>query len=578
MAARPATFGSSFAGAANAVLSRAGRLPLIDLGLLAGIVAAGVGVVGLAARWAAPYRAAVEIDLSISALPRYALLSLSRGLAAYVLSLGFTLLYGGWAARDRLAERVLVPLLDVLQSIPVLGFMPGVVLALVGAFPGTNVGLELAAVVMIFTGQAWNMAFSFYQSVKTVPADLSEVAALLRFGPLRRLRWLELPFAATGLVWNSMMSMAGGWFFLMVSEAFVLGDRDFRLPGLGSYMSVAVARGDGRAMVASALAMALLIVLLDQLLWRPLVVWAQRFRTEESGQAEEMTSWFFDLVRRSRLAERLRTRRRAAFVRPASPPPPNALARAETSRFANLVLFVALVALLAFGATEVVRLMRPVTLATWSSLVVDASLTLARVLAAVAAGTLWTLPAGLAIGLSPRLSRVLQPAVQVAASFPAPMLFPAVVVVLRALGVPLGTGSVVLMLLGTQWYVLFNVVAGASAIPADLREAAEIFRFGRWQRFWKLHFPAVFPHLLTGWVTAAGGAWNASIVSEYVSTGGETLRAHGLGATISQHATAGRFPELAAAVVVMAVVVVGFNRLVWRRLHVLGEERFSLVR
>jgi NitT/TauT family transport system permease protein len=220
----------------------------------------------------------------------------------------------------------------------------------------------------------------------------------------------------------------------------------------------------------------------------------------------------------------------------------------------------------------------PVTLATWVGLAGDAALTLARVLAAVALGTLWALPAGLAIGLSPRLSRLLQPVVQVVASFPAPMLFPAVVVLLRAAGVSLGWGSVVLMLLGTQWYVLFNVVAGSTAIPADLREAAELFRFGRWQRFWRFHLPAVFPYLLTGWVTAAGGAWNASIVSEYVATGGDTLSAHGLGATISHAATAGRFPELAAAVVVMALVVVGFNRLVWRRLHAFGEERFSAVR
>jgi len=578
MAPRPGTFGSSFSGAANALLGRAGRLPLVDVALMVGIVAAGVGVVGLAERWAAPYHAAVEIDLSLSALPRYALLSLSRGLAAYLLSLVFTILYGGWAARDPLAERVLVPLLDVLQSIPVLGFMPALVLALVGAFPGTNVGLELAAIVMIFTGQAWNMAFSFYQSVKSVPPVLGEVASVLRFGPLRRLRWLELPYATIGLVWNSMMSMAGGWFFLMVSEAFVLGDRDFRLPGLGSYMSVAVARGDGKAMVGSVVAMTALIVLLDQLLWRPLVVWAQRFRMEESGQTEEMTSWFYDLLRRSRLGEAVRSRRRAAFVRPARPPPAGVAAQARTSRVASVAVFTLLLALLVWGGAEVVRLMSGVSLPTWMGLLGDAGLTLLRVLAAVALGTAWTLPAGLAIGLSPRLSRLLQPVVQVVASFPAPMLFPAVVVVLHAAGVSLGIGSVVLMLLGTQWYVLFNVVAGATAIPADLREAAELFRFGRWQRFRQLHLPSVFPYLLTGWVTAAGGAWNASIVSEYVATGGETLAAHGLGATISRQATAGRFPELAAAVLVMAVVVVGFNRLVWRRLHAVGEERFSSVR
>jgi NitT/TauT family transport system permease protein len=292
-----------------------------------------------------------------------------------------------------------------------------------------------------------------------------------------------------------------------------------------------------------------------------------------------MTSWCYDAVRRSRLADWVRARRRAAFVRPAAPAPPRPAGQeGAAARAASLVTFAGLVALLLWGGAEVVRLLGPVPLATWRGLGVDAGLTLARVLAAVALCTLWTLPAGLAIGLSPRLSRLLQPVVQVVASFPAPMLFPAVVVLLRAAGVSLGFGSVVLMLLGTQWYVLFNVVAGATAIPADLREAAELFRFGRGQRFWRLHLPSVFPHLVTGWVTAAGGAWNASIVSEYVSTGGDTLAARGLGATISREAAAGRFPELAAAVVVMALVVVAFNRLVWRRLAAFGDARFSPAR
>jgi NitT/TauT family transport system permease protein len=550
----------------------------VDLALLVALLGGLVGVVGLGQRWTAPYRPGVEIDLSLAALPRYALLSLSRGLFAYLLSLAFTLAYGYWAARDRVAERVLLPLLDVLQSVPVLGFMPGVVLALVGLFPTTNVGLELAAIVMIFTGQAWNMAFSFYQSLKAVPPQLAEVAALGRLGPLRRLRWLELPAAAIGLVWNSMMSMAGGWFFLMVSEAFVLGGHDFRLPGLGSYMSVAVARGDGLAVAGSAVTMALLIVLLDQLLWRPLVVWAQRFRLEESGETEPMTSWFLGWVRRSRLADLVRARRRAAFTRPAVPTRRVAPGAPLAGTLASTLLFVALLGLLAWGALAVGRLLGAVSLPAWAGLAGDAGLTLARVLAAVALGTLWTLPAGLAIGLSPRLSRVLQPVVQVVASFPAPMLFPVLILALRAAGVPLGLGSVVLMLAGTQWYVLFNVVAGASAIPADLREAARLFRFGRWQRFRRLYLPAVFPHLLTGWVTAAGGAWNASIVSEYVAAGGTVLSARGLGSTISHLASAGRFPELAAAVVVMALVVVGFNRLVWRRLHAFGEEHFPATR
>ncbi len=564
-------------GATSAFLDRSRRLRAIDLFLLAAVGGVAFGIVHLSREWTTAYRPAIEIDLSLSALPRYALLSLSRGLAAYLLSLGFTVAYGYWAAKDRLAERVLIPLLDVLQSIPVLGFMPGVVLALVAAFPRSNVGLELAAIIMIFTGQAWNMTFAFYHALRSVPSDLSEVGTLYRFGRLRALRWVELPIATIALVWNSMMSMAGGWFFLMVSEAFVLGTHDFRLPGLGAYMSIAAARGDHMAMAASVVAMALLIVALDQFLWRPLVVWAQRFRLEESGQAEPMQSWFFDVLRRSRLAAWSDSFRRRAFAQGArrsrrSTSPPAATAVLSTA------LFLALVAALVLGAFGAVGLLRTVAASEWRGVLVDAGLTLARVLAAVVLGTVWTLPVGLAIGLSPRLSRVAQPVVQVVASFPAPMLFPAVIVMLRAAHVSLGTGSIVLMLLGTQWYVLFNVVAGATAIPADLREAGQLFRFSRWQRFRTLHVPAVFPYLVTGWVTAAGGAWNASIVSEYVVFEGHVLSARGLGATISDAAARGRFGTLAAAVTVMAIVVVAFNRLVWRRLHLLGEERFSLSR
>src|SRR5512133_2823806 len=315
---------SNVFGAAVAFLDRSRRLSWTDLALVAGLGGGIYGLVHLAREWTGALRPAVEIDLSLRALPGYALLSLSRGLAAYLLSLLFTLVYGYWAAHDRVAERVLIPALDILQSIPVLGFMPGLVLGLVAAFPGSNVGLELASIVMIFTGQAWNMTFSFYHSLRSIPRDLDEAATLGRFGPWQRLRKLELPFSAIGLIWNSMMSMAGGWFFLMVSEAFVLGDHDFRLPGLGSYMSVAVAKGDGRAMLAAVATMTVMIVALDQLLWRPVVVWAQKFRMEESGQTEEMQSWFLDLLKRSEILPWISglVGRATRAVAPARPPRP----------------------------------------------------------------------------------------------------------------------------------------------------------------------------------------------------------------------------------------------------------------
>jgi NitT/TauT family transport system permease protein len=577
-------------GGAIAFLHHARRLRPVDLVVVLGAAGLLAGIMGLAREWHGTLRPAVEIDLSPLALPRYTLLSLSRGLAAYLLSLTFTLAYGYWAAKDRVAERVLVPLLDILQSIPVLGFMPGVVLALVALFPRTNTGLELAAILMIFTGQAWNMTFSFYHSLRSVPADLTEAATLFRFGWWQRLRSVELPFATMGLVWNSMMSMAGGWFFLMISETFVLGDKDFRLPGLGSYMSEAVAKGNVPAMIWAVLAMIVMILALDQILWRPVVVWARKFRVEESGAQGASGSWVLDRVRRSRLLRWLAVRRARLAGRRAAhrgagtrPQPRQAWGAAPAwfvrrARVLTAALFLVLLAALGFAGWKLVELILRFPASDWADVFGSAGLTLGRVLLAVTLGTLWALPAGLAIGLSPRLSRGLQPVVQVVASFPAPMLFPAAIAILSALGVSIGLGSIVLMLLGTQWYILFNVIAGAMAVPSDLREAAASFRLHGWRRFRALLLPAVFPYLVTGWVTAAGGAWNASIVSEFVTYRGHVLTAHGLGAEISRAAEQADFRRLAACIVVMALVVVVFNRVVWQRLYRLGERRFSLSR
>jgi len=429
---------------------------------------------------------------------------------------------------------------------------------------------------MIFTGQAWNMTFSFYHSLRTVPSDLQEVGSLYRFGARRRLLRIELPFSAIGLVWNSMMSMAGGWFFLMINESFVLGAKDYRLPGLGSYMSVAVAKGDTAAMVAAVVAMAIMITFLDQVVWRPVVVWAEKFRIEEGGQTVTSGSWMLSLLRRSRVLAALsnvRKRLTPRGVRPArrvvpSPGPvSSALSRA---------LYVALVLALLFLGWRVVVILRGVAPGTWFALGGAGLVTLGRVLASTAIGTMWALPAGLAIGLSPRWLAVLQPVTQVVASFPAPMLFPLVIAVMHAANIPLGVGSIVLMLLGTQWYILFNVIAGAAAMPADLREAARSYRLKGMARFRSLYFPAVFPHLVTGWVTAAGGAWNASIVSEFVTVHGEAHATWGLGAQISEAAARADFPVLAASIVWMSALVVVFNRVVWRNLHRVAETRFSL--
>ncbi len=569
-------------GNATAFLERTRKIGWADFLVIIALGGILFAVMDLAHRWSGESRPAVEISLAPISLVQYTFFSLFRGLFAYCISLLFTLAYGYWAAKDKLAALILIPLLDILQSIPVLGFMPGLVLALAAVFPRSNIGLELAAVFMIFTGQAWNMTFSFYQSLRSVPQDLKEVATVYHFNGWDRLKCAEIPFATVGLVWNSMMSMAGGWFFLMISESFTLGDKDFRLPGIGSYMSAAVSKGNVCAMLWAVFAMILMIVTLDQFLWRPVVVWAQKFRAEEDGYQEAMSSRVLHLLQRSRILRKIKK----IFKRRASSQIKAAGSKSFFSRRIHIplffsksfstVLFILLLGILSVGALKLAHLILDVLPSEWLRIASSAVLTLSRVLTATALGTLWAVPAGLAIGLSPRLSRIFQPLVQVAAAFPAPMLFPVLIALLSVLGVPLNWGSILLMLLGTQWYILFNVIAGSMAIPADLKEAARSYKIQGWERFIRIYLPAIFPYLVTGWVTAAGGAWNASIVSEYVTFKGRVLAAWGLGAYISQAAEKANFSNLAAGVIVMSTVVVLFNRTVWHSCYQLAERRFSL--
>jgi NitT/TauT family transport system permease protein len=531
------------------------------------------GVVGLAQRWEAPIRQAVEIDLSPSALPLYTLLSLSRGFAAYLLSLAFTLVYGTIAAHSKRAEKVMLPLLDIGQGIPVLGFLPGLVLGMVALFPKTNVGLELACILMIFTAQVWNMTFSYVGSLRSIPEELNEVARLHRFSFWKRFRTVELSSSVIGLVWNSMMSMAGGWFFLTVNEAFTLGDRDFRLPGIGSYMAVAIEKGDRRAMAWAIVAMTVMIVAVDQLLWRPLVVWSQRFRNADIEGADAPESWVLNLMRRSRFLRRMRLRRRRrprAPAPPASPESAGAVPGGAGERVrAALVSGLGIAALAAalFGAWKLVGLLVRVPAAKWLVLAGAVGATGVRTFSALALAAAWTLPIGILIGRSAVWSRRLQPVVQIVASFPAPMLFPIVTGALLVLRVPFGAIAAVLMLLGAQWYVLFNVLAGASAIPHDLDEAADVYAMKGGARWRMLFVPAVFPFLVTGLVTATGGAWNASIVAETLNWRGTALETFGIGSLITR-----------AGVLTMSLAIVVFNRLVWRRLYRLAETKYSLNR
>ena len=569
-------------GQANALFFPFRRRRYMDAVVIMAGLAILYGLVTLGRQWTGVHRPVVEINLSVWALPKYTFFSMMRGLAAYVISLFFTLVYAFWAAKDARAEKLLIPILDILQSIPVLGFMPGLVLALVGLFPHSNLGLELAAVIMIFTGQAWNMTFSLYHSFKSVPQEFQEAGTIYGFSWWERLKWIELPFGTTGLVWNSMMSMAGGWFFLMITEAFQLGDQDFRLPGLGSYMSVAVEKGSTPAMIYAIVAMVLMIVFLDQLLWRPVVVLAQRFRIEDTSQGDAPRSWLLRMLRRSRLIRLWEARRvhRKHVLGPSAvrKPQPEVSVRHSQRHYrwvANCAL-AGLAALILWGAVELVMFLAAVSRGEWVYLTKAGGLTLSRVLISTVLGTIWAVPAGLAIGLSDRLSRIFQPVVQVAASFPAPMLFPVVILALAHFGIGLNYGCVVLMLLGTQWYILFNVIAGAMAIPSDLKEAATSFHLSPWQRLTSLYLPASFPYLVTGWVTAAGGAWNTSIVAEYYNLNGATLSTFGLGATISKAAYDRNLTLLAASCLLMSAIVVTFNRLVWKRCYKLAFTRYSL--
>ena len=570
------------------------RLGLADVAILCLLGGAIATVIAFAREFEAPLRQVVQIDLRPAALPKYTLYSLTRGVLALAISYLFALGFGWAAAKSRTAERLLLPLLDILQSIPVLGFLPGLVLGLMSLFPTRNMGLELAAILMIFTAQAWNLALSFYNSLKSLPDPLRDACRVAGWRASRTFWQLEVPAAAQGLVWNGMLSMAGGWFFLMVNEAFRLGDRDFRLPGIGSYMSVALDRGDASAMALAILAMVVMIVCVDQLLWRPLVVWVEKFRLDETaGGASTASSWMLDFLRLARLPRRAKLFRRRAYLtarratRPFERPwraatpvilrgPRLALENPITRKVAALLFGAAVAAVALAGLWQLWLLLAQLGRTELGQLASSAALTFARVMAAVVLSTAWALPAGVVIGRSPRLARALQPVIQVVASFPAPMLFPIVILLFERIGVGLGIGAVALMVLAGQWYILFNVISAVAAIPEQLKDAAAAFQLPPVARWRTLYLPAAFPALVTGWVTAAGGAWNGSIVAEYIEAGGTLRVTRGLGSLISDATAHANFPLLAGGIAVMSVMVVGWNRLVWRSLMVWAQTRFGL--
>jgi len=559
---------------------------LIDIGVFIAVFTLIYGVYSIGKSWLGPVHASAEISQDPRILPLYSLYSLVRILVAYAISLVFALGYGYLAAKSRRAEIILIPLLDILQSIPVLSFLPGVMLAMVALFPSRQLGVELGSIILIFTGQVWNIAFSFYSSLKTIPRDLREAAIIYHFSGWQRFMELDLPFSTIGLVWNSMMSVAGGWFFLMACEMFVLGDKDFRLPGLGSYLQTAAGHGNTAAMLWGLAAMVTVIVLMDQLIWRPVITWADKFKFEQVESAATAQNSILNFLRKESFVIRFYRRILHPIVEWTTMQFASGAKRAAASFKAHPVtrprawygwiFAVAGGVLLIFGVYRAVGELAQLHRQDYAELLRSAGLTFLRVNLALIIGALWTVPVGVAIGFSPKFSRLMQPLVQLAASIPATALFPVILLFLIQLRGGVEIAAMALMLLGTQWYILFNVIAGAMAIPTDLKEASTIFKFSSLDRWRYLILPGIFPYLVTGMVTASGGAWNASIVAEYFHFQGRIVQAPGLGSTISSASDAGRFDVLLAATLIMAVVVVMINRLVWRRMYRLASSRFKL--
>ncbi|MDZ7957533.1 MAG: ABC transporter permease subunit [Aulosira sp. DedQUE10] len=551
------------------------------------IAAFAVAIIKTASQFSGTFQANLIISTNITALPGYTAQTLLRMGIAYFLSLLFTLIYSYTAYRSRMAAMILIPLLDILQSIPVLSFLPGVVLALIALFPGQRIGVELASILLIFTGMTWNMTFSFYQSLQSIPTELLEAAEIYRLNIWQRFWTLELPSGVIGLVWNSVMSVAGGWFFLIAIESFTLGEQDFRLPGLGSFLGTAASQGDFKAIFWGLVVLIGVIVAIDYFIWRPLIAWSEKFKLEMVDSENAPQSWVLDILRRSPTLRMLQERIFQPLQRtvdygliqafPVRSVPVNSQRNLYWPSFFNWLFISGCALIVLWGTWEAVMLLRTLGWNDWLQVIKGAMFTALRVIIALVLSLLWTVPVGVAIGRNRRLSQILQPIVQIAASVPATALFPVLLLGLTHIAGGLQIGAIALMMLGTMWYILFNVIAGAQSIPSDLIEAASVYKLSRLQRWQTLILPAIFPYLITGIITAVGGAWNASIVSEYVTFQGRVISTSGLGSTISHATASGNFSLLLAATMVMSSLVVLTNRLVWRPLYQLAQEKYQLL-
>ncbi len=562
---------------------------VLDLCVAAIGLAIFYAIVRIAMLWAGPPAEQMVVSLSPRTLPLYAFYSVVRIFLAYMLSLVFAISYGYMAAYNRRLESFMIAALDILQSIPVLSFLPPVMLAMVALFPTRHFGVELGAILLLFTGAVWNMAFSFYSSIKSIPRELREAADINRFSRLQRLVQLELPYAAIGLVWNSIMSVAGAWFTLMACEMFHFGTKDFRLPGLGSYLQTAADQNSGKAIAWGLVTMVALIVAIDQIVWRPLISWSDKFKFEQVESSKRVSSPILHLLTNSNVLSaiarhtteplneavyiELAKRRKERLARLASHP---ATRESLGGRVAPWVLLAAAGVSVLYAAEHAVALVLPVTGPAYFELLKGAVATFLRVNLSLLLAAAWTIPVGVAIGSRPQLARLAQPLAQLAASVPATALFPVLLAALVKLGGGIGLGSLALMLLGTQWYILFNVIAGAMAIPTDLKEVATIFRFSSFERWKTVILPGIFPYLITGMVTASGGAWNASIFAEYFTLHGKVMTTLGLGEQISAATANGEFPIILLGTILISLMVVTTNRLIWRRLYRLAETRYKL--
>ncbi len=558
------------------------QFDLIALALIfAGFVALVHGSRGMVVPLQAPQS---SVTLDYANLPYYALRTTLRMFAAILCSLVFTFTYATWAAKSRRAERFLIPILDVLQSVPILGFLSFTVTFFLGLFPGSTFGAECAAIFAIFTSQAWNMAFSFYQSLRNVPHELNEVANSLLLSPWQRFWQLETPYAMPGLIWNTMMSMSGGWFFVVASEAISVGNTTVNLPGIGSYLALAIDHKRIDAVFAAILTMLIVIIAYDQLLFRPLVTFSSRFRVELSAGELEQRSWVIQLFRRTYLLRAIvavPTRLFQSMALWRLELPFHAEFSTEANRWKERIFdFLWIGTGLVAAALAIGLVYRYVsanlTFSEFALTVWLTFLTMLRVIALIVLASLVWVPIGVLIGLNARLAETIQPLAQFLAAFPANVLFPIAVVMILRFSLNPDIWLSFLIIFGTQWYILFNVVGGASAFPNDLREVAASFRIRGLDWWLEVILPGIFPYYVTGALTASGGSWNAAIVAEYVKWGNDTVKAHGIGAYIATATAAGDYPKIVLGVAVMSVFVILFNRLLWRPLSRLGERRLRL--